>query len=285
MAASTLYSLGIAVQALDARDVQSEHALRLSLIGQLVQKGRWLAGTGMTILGWPLQIAALRLAPLVVVQPALAAGLLVLLAAGHRILGEKVGARERVAVIAIVLGVVVIAIVAPDRSNVHATGFTLTLTLALLGGLAALPYVLRALRRLSADATMIGAGAGFAWSGIATKLLADAAGGARWLQAIGWAIGAGVASGIAVVSEMSALQQRAAIQVAPVVFVVQTLVPVALAPVLFHENYLSSAATAVPLLLGLGVLLTGAVVLARSPLLLALMAPEQQAPALAATER
>ena len=45
----------------------------------------------MTVLGWPLQIIALAYAPLVVVQPALASGLLVLLLAGERLLGERAG--------------------------------------------------------------------------------------------------------------------------------------------------------------------------------------------------
>ena len=45
----------------------------------------------MTVLGWPLQIVALAYAPLVVVQPALASGLLVLLLAGERLLGESPG--------------------------------------------------------------------------------------------------------------------------------------------------------------------------------------------------
>ena len=46
---------------------------------RLVRRSRWLLGTGLSILGFPLQFIALLLAPLVVVQPALAAGLLVLL--------------------------------------------------------------------------------------------------------------------------------------------------------------------------------------------------------------
>src|ERR1039458_7946612 len=77
--ASTLYSLGIAVQALDARDTSDEHALRISLLTHLVTRARWLFGTGMTAVGWPLQILALSYVPLVVVQPALASGLVVLL--------------------------------------------------------------------------------------------------------------------------------------------------------------------------------------------------------------
>src|SRR5205823_1541090 len=81
--ASTLYSLGIALQALDAREAPHEEHLRLALARGLVRRGRWLFGTGLSILGWPLQIVALLLAPLVVVQPALAVGLLVLMFAGE----------------------------------------------------------------------------------------------------------------------------------------------------------------------------------------------------------
>jgi hypothetical protein len=73
---------------------------------------------------------------------------------------------------------------------------------------------------------------------------------------------------------MSALQVRPAIQVAPVVFVVQTAVPVGVAPLLLHESFLHSTYSGGPLLVSLFVLLAGAAVLARSPLLLALMAPE-----------
>src|SRR6202158_5456583 len=89
--ASTLYSLGIAVQALDARDASHRHALRISLLTHLVTRARWLFGTGMTALGWPLQLLALSYVPLVVVQPALASGLIVLLLAGERLLGERPG--------------------------------------------------------------------------------------------------------------------------------------------------------------------------------------------------
>src|SRR6185312_14404319 len=78
--ASALFSGG-AVQALDARAAPVEQHLRPTLLWRLAQRRRWLAGTGMTILGSPFQIAAFALAPVVVVQPALAIGLLVLMAA------------------------------------------------------------------------------------------------------------------------------------------------------------------------------------------------------------
>jgi hypothetical protein len=125
--------------------------------------------------------------------------------------------------------------------------------------------------------TMLGAGLGFAWSALVTKFVADAAANGHWLTALAWAISTGIASGLAVISEMTALQQRPAIQVAPMVFVVQTLVPVTLAPLLLHENYFGDPLSATVLLLSLGVLLTGAAVLASSPALIALMAPQPDA--------
>src|ERR1700686_903895 len=60
--ASTLYSLGIALQAVDAKQAPHEEHLRLALAWGLARRARWLAGTGLSVLGWALQIRGLRLA-------------------------------------------------------------------------------------------------------------------------------------------------------------------------------------------------------------------------------
>ncbi len=78
---------------------------------------RWLLGTGLSILGFPLQVLALPLAPLVVVQPALAAGLLVLMFLAQRMLGEHAGRYEYMAMGAIVIGVLGAALSAPPRRD------------------------------------------------------------------------------------------------------------------------------------------------------------------------
>ena len=91
---------------MDAKEAPHEEHLRLALAWRLVRRARWLLGTGLSILGWPLQLVALLLAPLVVVQPALAAGLLVLMFLAQRMLGEHAGRNEHLAMAAIVIGVV-----------------------------------------------------------------------------------------------------------------------------------------------------------------------------------
>src|SRR6202451_4713942 len=115
--ASTLYSLGIALQAMDAKETPHDEHLRLALAWGLIKRARWLIGTGLSLLGWPLQVVALLLAPLVVVQPALAAGLLVLMVLAERMLGEHAGRYEYLAMGAIAIGVIGAGLTAPPRSD------------------------------------------------------------------------------------------------------------------------------------------------------------------------
>jgi hypothetical protein len=272
--ASALYSLGIALQAMDAKEAPSHEHLRLVLIWGLIRRARWLLGTGLSVLGWPLQVLALLLAPLVVVQPALAAGLVMLMLLGERMLGEPAGRYEYLAVTAIVVGVIGAALTAPPRSTSHAEQLTITLVLVGLGLASLIPYVLNALGRNLAEATMIGAGLAFGWGGVATKLASDELAGGHYRAAAAWGLSTAAASGVGVLSEMSALQSRPAIQVAPVVFVTQTVIPVVLAPLLLGESFAGTPLGGVPLALALALLVVGAAALARSPLLLGMMAAE-----------
>ena len=131
--ASTLYSLGIALQAMDAKEAPSEEHLRLALGAACSGAARWLPGTALSILGWPLQVVALLLAPLVVVQPALATGLLVLMFLAQRMLGEQPGATSTWRWRAIVIGVVGAALSAPPRSTTH-TSEEVTIAIVLRPG-------------------------------------------------------------------------------------------------------------------------------------------------------
>src|SRR5438105_1238462 len=83
--ASLLFNAAIVLQATEARAVPADHGLRLSLLGRLLRRPRWVAGIVLSIAAVALQVLALTLAPLTVVQPADAAGLVLLLTVGSRV--------------------------------------------------------------------------------------------------------------------------------------------------------------------------------------------------------
>src|SRR3954454_2603944 len=130
--ASLLYNTSIALQALEAREVPQEHGLHPSLLGRLLRNRRWLGATALGRLGWRSEIAALLLAPLTVVQPCLASGLLLLLWLGVTRMGERPGRRELIAVAAIVVGIGEVAWAAPARATDHAGSVTIVLALFLV---------------------------------------------------------------------------------------------------------------------------------------------------------
>jgi drug/metabolite transporter (DMT)-like permease len=262
---------------MDAREAPHEEHLRVALAFSLIRRPRWLLGTGLSIIGWPLQVLALLLAPLVLVQPALAAGLLVLMFVAQRMLGEHVGRYEYLAMSAIVAGVIGAALTAPPRHGSTHTSeeVVIAVVLAGLAVVSLLPYLLRVLHRRSpASVTIVCAGLAFGWSGIATKLASDDFSQGYVAVAAAWGLATAAASAVAVLSESSSLQSRPAIQVAPVVFVTQTIVPVAVAPLLFGEHLSDTPLGGVPLLASLALLVAGAALLARSPLLVAVMEGE-----------
>jgi len=223
-----------------------------------------LAGTALGLVGWPLQAAALLMAPLTVVQPSLAFGLILLLVLGARTLRERVGAPDVAAVVAIVVGVGALAGVAPDSSSRHAGGWTLAAALTVLGALALAPYGMRR-RGVGGIAAALSAGAAFAWGGLSTKLVADAVSGDHWRLAAVWTLATGLSSALALLGEMTALQRRPATQVAPLVFVVQVAVPVVAAPLIVAESWSHAAVGPVGIVVGLVVVIGGAVVLTSAP--------------------
>src|SRR4051794_26192634 len=94
--AASCFDGGLALQALDAREVPAAHGLSPTLLTRLMRRKRWLAATGLAFAGWPFHLLALALAPLSLVQPTLALGLGLLLYLGHRLLAEGGGGAEGV---------------------------------------------------------------------------------------------------------------------------------------------------------------------------------------------
>jgi hypothetical protein len=262
--ASVLYNTSIALQALEVRDVPQEHSLRVSLIGKLVRNRKWLGATALGLLGWPLEIVALLLAPLTVVQPCLVSGLIVLLWLGATKLGEAPGRREFVAVTAIVAGVAGVAWAAPERTTDHAGTLAIAIALALVAIPIAAPYLLRRRRTAVGFVAVLSAGFGYAWTAIASKLLTDELAAGALLVAVVWLATALASEALALLSEMSALQHRPATHVAPVMFAVQVLVPVILAPLIFEERWSTTPLGGAALVGFMAVAIAGTTLLAGS---------------------
>lgn len=231
----------------------------------------------MGLAGWPLEVVALLLAPLTVVQPCLASGLILLLWLGVRKLGERPGPRELVAVAAIILGVVGVALAAPERTTDHASAGAIALALGLIAIPIAAPYALRGRLRYSlpsggvkvgsaglATLAVISAGCGYAWTAIASKLLTDELAAGAAIVAVVWLATAAASEGLALLSEMSALQQRPATHVAPTMFAVQVLIPVLLAPLIFGESWGSTPLGGAVLVASMMIAIAGTTLLAGS---------------------
>ena len=258
---SSLYALSAALQALEAREAPPESALRASLLAGLVRRRVWLIGGLVGIVGWGLQAAALALASVSLVQPALGLGLVVLLLLGARMLGERVGAREVGGAVAIAGAVAVLGWAAPSETGSFTSGGTWAVGVA-LAVVAALPYALRALGRAGGLETSIAAGLGWAWLGLGTALVDVSLADRRFAVALAWGFGVAVAGWSALLAEQTALQTWPATRAIPVAFGLEMAAPAATAPFLTHHGF--GPLHGVPFLLALVVACGGAVVVGGS---------------------
>jgi drug/metabolite transporter (DMT)-like permease len=261
--ASVLFNLAIVIQAREAREVHQDPGVQVGLLIRLLRRPRWLLGTLLGLLAFPLQTIALLWAPLTAVQPADAAGLLVLLFLGARLLHERVGRRELAAVVAIIAGIVVLTIAAPKREVTHVEGASVILPMIAVALIALTPLLLRRWVGASSLVVVIGAGFAFALGAFCAKIVADAIDRHAW-PALAVAIGvAGAAAAVGTLSEQTALQRRQATQVAPIIFAIELLVPVALAVLVVGEDWERSSLVAI--LAALALVVGGALSLARTP--------------------
>lgn len=261
LAAATLFASGLILQAGEART--QPIGGHLGLVRSLTRRPRWLAGTALTLAGWPLQALALLLAPLTLVQPTVVTGVLVVLVVAERRSGGRPGIAPVAGVGALVVGLAALTFVSPARSAVGAPDAAGVVALLVLGGGALAPLVVRAPRRRSGPMLALAAGAAYGWTALATKLGVDALAGGAPLVALAWVVTIVGAEALAVGHEMGALQARRTSQVAPLVLVAELLVPILLAPVLAKEPWTHGADDAAVFVLGLGLVTGGAVVLAR----------------------
>ena len=267
LAAACCYETGYALQAVEARRAPAERALRPSLVAHLVRRPVWVGATALSLVGWPLQIAALTEAPLTLVQPTLALGLLLLLVLGVRILGEHVGTREIVAVAMIIASVGVFAWAAPRDTGDVERGAGLVVALSILIAVALLPYAIALVRERRYPMLLLVASAGAA-DGLAAfvaKIVAQDASAGELVAVVLWAALVAAVVIVGLISESTALQSFAATRVAPTVLVMQIVIPVVLAPLVGGEGWGGTPLGGAVLGAALVTIAVGAGLLASSP--------------------
>jgi len=262
LAAATANAFALVLQAAEARRAPDREAMHASLLRRLAHRPRWLAGTGLMVVGGVLQVVALALAPIAVVQPMLASSQLVLLGVARVQLGERVGGREALGSLAIVLGLTAVVLMAPRHSVVTATSRT-TLPLIVVGAVAATMFLVGRAHHRARLSIVVGAGFAYSWADFASKLLANSVSSARWLGAL-WAIGVIVLGAIAFLEENTALQHRPAVTVAPVIGAIKVPLPVLMALWAGVESWSPQPWHIAVLLLGLTLVALGAARLAGS---------------------
>mgnify|MGYP001292097216 CR=1 FL=1 len=263
-AAAVANAFAVVFQAAEARDSPREKGGRFSLLFLLAHRPRWLAGTALLVVAWPLQILAPGLAPITVVQPTLSASQLVLLAVARCKLGERIGRVEVLGALAIVVGVSAVVAAAPRHSVRDPAAGRVAVPLVVVGVAAIAACLLFRLRPRVRIAVVIGAGLAYAWVDFVNKLLANDISKGDWVLAVVWLVLTLAFGALAFLEETTALQVRPALPVAPVIGAVQDPLPVLMALWAGVEVWGSASHRVAPLAVGLALVTAGAALLGRS---------------------
>lgn len=245
-AAAVCFELGYVVQAGDVRAAGPADA---PLLLRLARRRSWLGGSGLVVCGLALQLLALALAPLSVVQPALVLGLGLLVVLAERRLGERVERRDRLAVVGAAAGVLLVAL-GGEAAGSDGGGHPVAVLAAAAGVVLVVLAAAHATRR--PRLLVLAAGLGEAWAVIAAKVAMIALEDGSLATAAAWAAGAGVAVLLALNAEMTGLQRVPATVAGPLVLATQAAVPVLLAPVAVGEHWASPPAVLAGLVLVVG---------------------------------
>lgn len=197
----------------------------------LLRDRNWLRGFGTESAGWLMYVAALRLAPLSLVQAVTASGVGVLAFATARGHPSRLVRREQVAVILALAGLALLALslTGTTASDHHPPVAGIVVWMAACGGGAALLVVVP-VRWARAASLGLAAGLLFADGDMSAKLVGY---GGAWLIALVTLV---VAYGAGTSLLQSAYQQGDVLTAAGMATMVTNAIPIAAGFVLFHES-------------------------------------------------
>ncbi len=164
--AAICYGIGSVLQAMGARRTHAAEGLDPGLLLRLVRSGPYMIGIGLDCVGFLLSIVALRTLPLFVVQAVVASSLAVTAVLGAVVLHMRLGRRDIIGLIVVVVGLTMLALSAAEGEP-HAVTSALNwglLVASVLLGVIAVP-----LARLqgAAGAAALGAIGGLGFGAVA----------------------------------------------------------------------------------------------------------------------
>jgi drug/metabolite transporter (DMT)-like permease len=110
LAAAVAYNAGYLLEKQALTALPRLQARPVALVRTVVRSRRWVAGFLAMLVGLALQVIALTLAPVMVVQVVLAAGVLAVVVLARLVLGERIGSRDWAALALVLAAVVAIAV-------------------------------------------------------------------------------------------------------------------------------------------------------------------------------
>jgi multidrug transporter EmrE-like cation transporter len=249
------------------------------LLARAIRSRQWVAGFVSMLAGLGLQVVALTLAPVSVVQPVLAGGIVALVVISRSVLGERLAGRERTAGLLVLGAVIAIAISAGGTTNRltrHVPGPTFAV-FALAVGAAAAALLLggrrfphsspRGLALLALAAGLWYGLGSVAQKAVATEMVRRGlvSGGLRSLASpYPWVFVIATAAGL--VAFQLCLQRHPASLVAPLANVVSGTCAVLGASAVFSEALIPGGWWALPRIVGFaGIVVAVAVLGARGP--------------------
>jgi drug/metabolite transporter (DMT)-like permease len=235
-------------------------------LGEILRKPVWLAGGLLQVAGWILQAAALVDGSLVIVQSLCALSLVFALPLGARLTDQKVGRRSIIGALATLVGIIVFLAIGqpqggidqPDASAWIMSGLSITVIIILLAS--------QARKRRGATAAALfatAAGLCYAFQAAVTKVFVNQLGnGVAYLLASWTTYGLIISALVGFAMQQSALKTG---YLAPAMAAsnATTLIASALLGAsVFGETLSNGQGLLLPALIGLGMAVTGVVVLA-----------------------
>ena len=236
IAASVCYGVATVLQAVAARRAATVSGLDPRLLVRLLRQTPYLAGLLLDLFGFAASVFALRTLPLFLVQSAIAASVGVTALVAVRVLGVQLGRPERVALVAVGIGLVLLAVSAQSERSTALGSRARWLLLAGVLVILALSVLLARLDGPKAAAGLAaGAGLAFGGIGVAARVLVVPH---PWWHVLqdpaAWAlVGYGL---LGTLLFATALQRGSAISTATVTCSVQTVLPAAVGLALLGDR-------------------------------------------------